>query len=102
MNHVHKDGLKAFTYAVTNYTTSEPALEALAAVIANKQCKPPQTDPLGIIPAWTSYGNVRPLIFPKKAITSTTEIALKDAHAVHKGFITYMQVCLFSVLYPSQ
>ena len=77
-----------------NYT-SKPApkhfAEALAAVIADKNCKPPQTDPLGIIPAWESYKKVRPLIFSKKAVMSAQEIALKDA--VDKRFITYMQVC---------
>ena len=90
----HEDGLKALSYAVTNYT-SEPApkhfAEALAAVIADKNCKPPQTNPLGIIPAWESYKKVRPLIFSKKAVMSAQEIALKDA--VDKRFITYMQLC---------
>ena len=90
----HEDGLKAFSYAVTNYT-SEPApkhfAEALAAVIADDSCKPPQTDPLGIIPAWGAYEKVRPLIFSKKAVMSAQEISLKDA--VDKRFITYMQVC---------
>ena len=90
-----------YIYAVTNYT-SEPArkhfTEALAAVIADDQCKPPQPDLLGIIPAWESYDKVRPLIVSKKAIMSTNEIALKDA--VDKRFIMYMQVCLFSALYP--
>ena len=90
----HEVGLKAFSYAVTNYT-SEPApkhfAEALAAVIADDSCKPPQTDPLGIIPAWEAYEKVRPLIFSKKAVMSAQEISLKDA--VDKRFITYMQVC---------
>ena len=52
-------------YAVIN-NTSEPApnhfVKALAAVIADDQCDPPQTDLLGIIPAWESYDKVRPLI----------------------------------------
>ena len=86
--------MKAFSYAVTNYT-SEPApkhfTEALAGVIADDKCDPPQTDPLGMIPAWESYNKVRPLIFSKKAVMSAQEIALKDA--VDKHFITYMQVC---------
>ena len=90
----HENGLKAFSYAVTNYT-SEPApkhfAEALAAVITDDKCDPPQTDPLGRSPAWESYDKVRPLIFSKKAVMSTQEIALKDA--VDKRFITYMQVC---------
>ena len=99
----HEDGLKAFSYAVMNYT-SEPApkhfAEALAAVIADENCKPPQTDPLGIIPAWESYEKVRPLIFSKKAVMAAQEIALEDA--VDKCFITYMQVCsiLLSVDVP--
>ena len=90
----HEDGLKAFSYAVTNYT-SEPApkhfAEALAAVIADNKCDPPQTDPLGMIPAREFYNKVRPLIFSKKAVMSAQEIALKDA--VDKRFITYNRCC---------
>ena len=92
----HEDGLKAFSFAVNTYT-SEPApkhfTEALANVIADKQCEPPQKDPLGIIPACKAYDAVRPLIFTKKAVPTTMELALK--FAVDKRFITYMQVCFF-------
>ena len=67
--------------------------EALEAVIAvDKMLEPRQTDPLEIIQAWKKYDEVRPVIFTKKAMLSTAEIALKDA--VDKRFITYMQVCL--------
>ena len=98
----HEEGLKAFTYAVTTYI-SEPVLkhfaEALATVIADKECEPKQTKPLGIIPAWRSYDAVRPLIFMKKAVMTTNKLALKGV--VEKCFIKYMQVCFFSVLYPT-
>ena len=92
----HEDGLKAFSYAVKMYT-SEPVpkhfVEALGNVMADKQCQPPQKDPLGIIPAWKAYDAVRPLIFTKKAVLTPTELSMK--HAVDKRFITYMQVCFF-------
>ena len=90
----HKEGLKAFSYAVTNYT-SEPApkhfTEALATLIsiADKQCKPLQTDPLGIIPAWHSYDLCSQTAhFTKKAVMTTTEFSLKNV--VAKCFIIYM------------
>ena len=47
----HEDGLKAFSYAVTTYTSeSAPKhfAEALAAVIADDKCDPPQTNPMGL------------------------------------------------------
>ena len=92
----HEDGLKAFSYAVNTYT-SEPVpkhfVEALSNVIADKQCQPPQKDPLGIIPTWKVYDAIRPLIFTNKAFLAPTELAMK--HAVDKRFITYMQVCFF-------
>ena len=91
----HEDGLQAFSHNVSTFT-SDPApkhfAEALEAVIADKTLEPRQTDPLEIIQAWKKYDEVRPVIFTKKAMLSTAEIALKDA--VDKRFITYMQVCL--------
>ena len=90
----HKEGLKAFSYAVTNYT-SEPApkhfTEALATLIsiADKQCKPLQTDPFGIIPAWHSYDLCSQTThFTKKAVMTTTEFSLKNV--VAKRFIIHM------------
>ena len=91
----HEDGLQAFSHNVSTCTsdpTSKHFAEALEAVIADKMLDPHQTDPLEIIQAWKKYDEVRPVIFTKKAMLSTAEIALKDA--VDKRFITYMQVCL--------
>ena len=67
-------------------------VDALQSVIEDKTLQPRQTDPLQIIEAWKKYDEVRPSVFTKKAMLSTSEIALKDA--VDKRFITYMQVCL--------
>ena len=95
-NENDEDGLKASSYAVKTYT-SEPApkhfVEALTNVMADKQCQPPQKDPLGIIPAWKAYNAIRPLVFTKKAVLTPTELSMK--HAVDKRFITYMQVRFF-------
>ena len=89
----YEDGLKAFSYNIVTFTT-HPApkhfVEALESVIKDTTLQPCQTDPLEIIEAWKKCDEVRPVMFTKKAMLSTSEVALKDA--VDKRFITYMQV----------
>ena len=88
---------------MTNYTSeSAPKhfAEALAAVIADKQCEPFQTDLLGIIPAWESYDKVRPLIFLKKAVMSmynkdsTEGCCWQALHHAHAGLFVFCVVPL--------
>ena len=83
--------MSSFLYnisALSNDPAPTHFAEVLEAVVEDTKLKPFQADPLQLIEALTY-----PVVFTKKAMLSSLELALKDA--VDKRFITYVQVVFF-------